>query len=67
MSGAFFQSQQASGRKVWCIGKPAAQDIYLIRNLEYVCGEGAVDCTAIQPGGACYVSNSLTAHASYAM
>eukprot|EP00249_Psilotum_nudum_P036855 c8884_g1_i1 orf=136-603(-) len=60
-------AQQGDGRKVWCIGKPAAQDMYLFRNIQYACGEGAVDCSAIQPGGACYTPNTMIAHASYAM
>eukprot|EP00249_Psilotum_nudum_P005461 c18899_g2_i1 orf=125-559(+) len=60
-------SNRAVGRQIWCIGKPAAQDANLMRNVEYACGQAGVDCSAIQPGGACYRPNSVISHASYAM
>eukprot|EP00250_Pteridium_aquilinum_P014324 c21915_g1_i1 orf=72-524(+) len=55
------------GQKVWCVGKPAAEDLYLRRNIDYACGEGGVDCRLIQEGGTCFLPNSPIAHASYAM
>ncbi|MCO5564920.1 hypothetical protein L7F22_018588 [Adiantum nelumboides] len=60
-------TSQEGGQKVWCVAKPAVDEMYLIRNLDFACGEGDVDCRMIQPRGACYYPNSPIAHASYAM
>ncbi|XVE94729.1 hypothetical protein REPUB_Repub02eG0033600 [Reevesia pubescens] len=35
-------------------------------SLDYACGQG-IDCTPIQPGGACFEPNTIAAHAAYAM
>eukprot|EP00250_Pteridium_aquilinum_P001127 c11333_g1_i2 orf=197-853(-) len=55
------------GQKVWCVAKPNADEMYLRGNIDFSCGEGEVDCTLIQPGGACFYPNTPIAHASYAM
>ncbi|KAG0528696.1 hypothetical protein BDA96_05G034300 [Sorghum bicolor] len=57
----------ASGRQVWCVVKPAGSSEAALQNaLDYACGIGGTDCSAIQPSGSCYYPNTIQAHASYA-
>ncbi|CAI8606432.1 unnamed protein product [Vicia faba] len=45
---------------------PRLTDVQLQANLDYACGQG-IDCSSIQPGGACFEPNTLANHAAYAM
>lgn len=50
----------------WCVPKTGVSDAQLQANLDYVCGHG-FDCSAIQPGGACFEPNTVASHAAFAM
>ncbi|KAJ8767147.1 hypothetical protein K2173_013544 [Erythroxylum novogranatense] len=50
----------------WCMPKSGVSDAQLQASLDYVCGQG-LDCSPIQPGGACFEPNTVACHAAYAM
>ncbi|XP_077233317.1 glucan endo-1,3-beta-D-glucosidase-like [Tasmannia lanceolata] len=50
----------------WCMPKEGISDSQLQADLDYACGLG-IDCGPIQPGGACFMPNTVKSHAAYAM
>ncbi|CAN6280712.1 unnamed protein product [Urochloa humidicola] len=58
--------QPAAAGQTWCVAKTGMTDLELQNGIDYACGMGGADCSAIQPMGSCYNPNTIQAHASYA-
>ncbi|KAI8002048.1 Glucan endo-1,3-beta-glucosidase 1 [Camellia lanceoleosa] len=56
----------ATSGGAWCVASPTASQTALQVALDYACGYGGADCSAIQNGASCYNPNTLRDHASYA-
>ncbi|KAL3616945.1 hypothetical protein CASFOL_039339 [Castilleja foliolosa] len=56
----------SGGGGSWCIASASASETTLQVAIDYACGYGGADCSAIQPSGACYDPNTIRDHASYA-
>jgi hypothetical protein len=56
----------AASGGMFCVAREGADPTALQKGLNWACGPGHADCTAIQPGGPCYKQNNLPALASYA-
>ncbi|KAF0911998.1 hypothetical protein E2562_012807 [Oryza meyeriana var. granulata] len=63
-SGGARRSLATAG--TFCVALQNADPTALQAGLNWACGPGQADCSAIQPGGACYKQNNLAALASYA-
>ncbi|XP_051131357.1 glucan endo-1,3-beta-glucosidase 13-like [Andrographis paniculata] len=50
----------------WCIASTTASEDDLQHGLDWACGPGNVDCSAIQPSQPCFEPDNLASHASYA-
>lgn len=52
--------------KQWCIADEQYPDEELQRDLDWACGSGRANCSAIQENQPCYYPNTVRDHASYA-
>ncbi|KAJ0030820.1 hypothetical protein Pint_13300 [Pistacia integerrima] len=50
----------------WCIASTKASEKDLQSALDWACGPGNVDCSAIQPSQPCFEPDTLLSHASFA-
>ncbi|KAI3447055.1 hypothetical protein Pfo_003720 [Paulownia fortunei] len=55
-----------SSNGTWCIASTTASEADLQNGLNWACGPGNVDCSAIQPSQPCFEPDNLASHASYA-
>lgn len=56
----------SSRGRTWCIASNKSSEKDLQNALDWACGPGNVDCTAIQPSQPCYEPDTTVSHASYA-
>ncbi|KAF0889550.1 hypothetical protein E2562_026963 [Oryza meyeriana var. granulata] len=52
--------------RTFCIASDDADEKSVQAAMDWACGPGRTDCTAIQPGQGCYEPNDVRSHASYA-
>uniref|UniRef100_A0A7N0ULY5 glucan endo-1,3-beta-D-glucosidase n=1 Tax=Kalanchoe fedtschenkoi TaxID=63787 RepID=A0A7N0ULY5_KALFE len=61
-------SNQSAGNSsfLFCVAKLGAERDKLLDGIDWACGEGHANCSAIQAGQPCYLPNTIESHASYA-
>uniref|UniRef100_A0A0E0EBU5 glucan endo-1,3-beta-D-glucosidase n=1 Tax=Oryza meridionalis TaxID=40149 RepID=A0A0E0EBU5_9ORYZ len=52
--------------RTFCIASDDADEKAVQAAMDWACGPGRTDCTAIQPGQGCYEPNDVRSHASFA-
>ncbi|KAL0550706.1 hypothetical protein IC582_009766 [Cucumis melo] len=55
-----------SSSVVYCVAKDGADPGKLQNGLNWACGQGGANCSAIQPGQPCFLPDNIVNHASYA-
>ncbi|CAL5360455.1 hypothetical protein CsSME_00050936 [Camellia sinensis var. sinensis] len=60
------QANVTGSNGTWCIASSTASEVDLQSALDWACGPGNVDCSAIQPSQPCFEPDNLVSHASYA-
>ncbi|XAR59948.1 Glucan endo-1,3-beta-D-glucosidase [Bertholletia excelsa] len=64
---SFVASKQITGNaSIFCVAKSGADPNKLQSGLNWACGQGHANCSAIQPGKPCYYPDTMQNHASYA-
>ncbi|XP_019465405.1 PREDICTED: glucan endo-1,3-beta-glucosidase-like [Lupinus angustifolius] len=63
----FADGKVAQNSSSWCIAKYSANDTELANIIVSVCYFLLDDCNIIQPGGSCFIPNTLINHASVVM
>ncbi|KAM7271486.1 hypothetical protein ACFE04_030700 [Oxalis oulophora] len=56
----------ATSFEEWCIADEQTPDDVLQMALDWACGRGGADCHKIQQNQACFLPNTIRAHASFA-
>ncbi|KAL8503117.1 hypothetical protein ACS0TY_022019 [Phlomoides rotata] len=56
----------SSNGTTWCIASSTVSEAELKNGIDWACGSGNVDCSAIQPSQPCFEPDNLVSHASYA-
>lgn len=56
----------SSGSGLFCVAKPDADSSALKSGLDWACGQGSANCSALQAGQPCFQPNNIQSHSSYA-